>query len=51
MEKVFGLEIPENLEEACELNRTALVIYFMGDAFFSTVQDICQILHMHKVSE
>jgi hypothetical protein len=24
MERAFGLEIPENLAEACELNRTAL---------------------------
>jgi biuret amidohydrolase len=29
VEKAFGLEIPENLEDACELNRTALIVYDM----------------------
>jgi biuret amidohydrolase len=39
MEKVFGLEIPENLEEACELNRTALVIYDMQAGIFSQLSN------------
>jgi nicotinamidase-related amidase len=29
MERAFGLEIPENLAEACHPNRTALVVYDM----------------------
>ena len=29
MEKAFGLEIPETLEDACDLNRLALVVYDM----------------------
>src|SRR6266851_526370 len=29
MEKAFGLEIPETLEEACHPNRTALLVYDM----------------------
>lgn len=29
MERAFGLEIPENLEDACHLSRTALVVYDM----------------------
>jgi biuret amidohydrolase len=39
MEKVFGLEIPENLEEACELNRTALVVYDMQVGIFSQLSN------------
>jgi hypothetical protein len=29
VEKAFGLEIPESLEEACLPERTALVVYDM----------------------
>lgn len=39
MEKVFRLEIPENLEEACELNRTALVVYDMQVGIFSQLSN------------
>jgi biuret amidohydrolase len=39
MEKVFGLEIPENLEDACELNRTALLIYDMQVGIFSQLHN------------
>jgi biuret amidohydrolase len=39
MEKVFGLEIPENLEEACALNRTALVVYDMQAGIFSQLSN------------
>jgi biuret amidohydrolase len=39
MEKVFGLEIPENLEDACELNRTALVVYDMQVGIFSQLSN------------
>jgi biuret amidohydrolase len=39
MEKVFGLEIPENLEESCELNRTALVVYDMQVGIFSQLSN------------
>ena len=39
MEKAFGLEIPENLEEACELNRTALVVYDMQVGIFSQLSN------------
>jgi biuret amidohydrolase len=39
MEKVFGLEIPENLEEACALNRTALVVYDMQEGIFSQLSN------------
>jgi biuret amidohydrolase len=39
MEKVFGLEIPENLEEACELNRTALLVYDMQVGIFSQLHN------------
>jgi biuret amidohydrolase len=43
MEKVFGLEIPENLEEACELNRTALVVYDMQVGIFSQLSNSSEI--------
>jgi biuret amidohydrolase len=39
MEKAFGLEIPDNLEEACELNRTALVVYDMQVGIFSQLSN------------
>ena len=39
MEKAFGLEIPENLEDACELDRTALVVYDMQIGIFSQLSD------------
>jgi nicotinamidase-related amidase len=39
MEKVFGLEIPENLEDACELNRTALIVYDMQIGIFSQLNN------------
>lgn len=39
MEKAFGLEIPENLEEACELNRTALIVYDMQVGIFSQLSN------------
>ncbi|MDB9528149.1 cysteine hydrolase [Oscillatoria sp. CS-180] len=39
MEKAFGLEIPENLEDACELNRTALIVYDMQAGIFSQLSD------------
>jgi len=38
MEKAFGLEIPENLDDACELNRTALLVYDMQIGIFSQLQ-------------
>jgi biuret amidohydrolase len=43
MEKVFGLEIPENLEEACELHRTALVVYDMQMGIFSQLSNSSEI--------
>ncbi|EDX84661.1 isochorismatase family protein [Synechococcus sp. PCC 7335] len=39
MEKAFGLEIPESLEDACELNRTALVVYDMQVGIFSQLSN------------
>jgi biuret amidohydrolase len=39
MEKAFGLEIPENLGDACELNRTALIVYDMQVGIFSQLSD------------
>lgn len=39
MEKVFGLEIPENLSEACALNRTALVVYDMQAGILSQMKN------------
>jgi biuret amidohydrolase len=39
MEKAFGLEIPETLEDACELNRTALIVYDMQVGIFSQLSD------------
>jgi biuret amidohydrolase len=39
MEKVFGLEIPENLEDACVINRTALVVYDMQVGIFSQLSN------------
>ena len=39
MEKAFGLEIPENLEDACELNRTALIVYDMQIGIFSQLNN------------
>ncbi|MEO0375133.1 MAG: cysteine hydrolase [Cyanobacteria bacterium P01_A01_bin.17] len=39
MEKAFGLEIPENLEDACELNRTALIVYDMQIGIFSQLSN------------
>lgn len=39
MEKAFGLEIPENLAEACELHRTALVVYDMQVGIFSQLSN------------
>jgi biuret amidohydrolase len=39
MEKVFGLEIPENLVDACELNRTALIVYDMQIGIFSQLSN------------
>jgi biuret amidohydrolase len=50
MEKVFGLEIPENLEEACELNQTALVVYDMQVGIFSQLSNGSEIkLQVAKV--
>jgi biuret amidohydrolase len=43
MEKEFGLEIPENLEEACTLNRTALVVYDMQEGIFSQLSNSSEI--------
>jgi biuret amidohydrolase len=43
MEKAFGLEIPENLAEACELNRTALLVYDMQVGIFTQLSDGAQI--------
>jgi biuret amidohydrolase len=39
MEKAFGLEIPENLEDACELNRAALLVYDMQVGIFSQLSN------------
>ena len=39
MERAFGLEIPDNLEEACALQRTALVVYDMQVGIFSQLSD------------
>lgn len=39
MEKAFGLEIPETLEDACELNRTALIVYDMQIGIFSQLSN------------
>lgn len=39
MEKAFGLEIPESLEDACELTRTALVVYDMQIGIFSQLSN------------
>jgi biuret amidohydrolase len=39
MEKAFGLEIPEDLEEACQLDRTALVVYDMQVGIFGQLSN------------
>jgi nicotinamidase-related amidase len=39
MEKAFGLEIPESLEDACELNRTALIVYDMQIGIFNQLSN------------
>lgn len=39
MEKAFGLEIPENLEDACDPNRTALIVYDMQIGIFSQLSN------------
>lgn len=39
MENAFGLAIPENLTEACELNRTALLVYDMQVGIFSQLSN------------
>lgn len=39
MEKAFGLEIPENLEDACEIKRTALIVYDMQIGIFSQLSN------------
>lgn len=39
MEKAFGLDIPESLEDACELNRTALLVYDMQVGIFSQLSN------------
>ena len=39
MEKAFGLDIPENLDDACELKRTALLVYDMQIGIFSQLRD------------
>ncbi|MGF1513931.1 MAG: cysteine hydrolase family protein [Elainellaceae cyanobacterium] len=39
MERAFGLEIPENLEDACALSRTALVVYDMQIGIFSQLSN------------
>ncbi len=35
METAFGLEIPDTLEDACDLNRTALIVYDMQIGIFN----------------
>ncbi|MEL7313847.1 MAG: cysteine hydrolase [Cyanobacteria bacterium J06559_3] len=39
MEKAFGLEIPETLEDACELDRAALIVYDMQVGIFSQLSN------------
>lgn len=39
MEEAFGLEIPETLEDACELNRTALIVYDMQVGIFTQLSN------------
>ncbi len=39
MEKAFGLEIPESIEDACALNRTALLVYDMQVGIFSQLSN------------
>jgi biuret amidohydrolase len=39
MEKAFGLEIPEDLKEACQLNRTALIVYDMQVGIFGQLSN------------
>jgi biuret amidohydrolase len=43
MERAFGLQIPENLAEACELNRTALLVYDMQVGIFTQLSNGSQI--------
>src|SRR5262249_13471665 len=39
MEKAYGLEIPESLEEACSLRRTALLVYDMPVGILRQLRD------------
>ena len=39
MEKLYGLEIPESLEDACELNSLALIIYDMQVGILSQMKN------------
>ncbi len=43
MERAFGLEIPENLAESCQLHRTALVVYDMQVGIFSQLSNSAEI--------
>jgi biuret amidohydrolase len=43
MEKAFELEIPETLEDACTLNRTALIVYDMQVGIFSQLSNGAEI--------
>src|SRR5258708_2160052 len=39
MERAYGLEIPDNLEEACRPQRTALVVYDMQVGILHQLRD------------
>lgn len=43
MERAFGLEIPENLAESCQLHRAALVVYDMQVGIFSQLSNGAEI--------
>jgi nicotinamidase-related amidase len=44
VEKAFGLEIPENLEEACSPQRTAVVVYDMQVGILRQMRDGASVL-------
>ena len=44
MERVYGLEIPDSLAEACRPNRTALIVYDMQVGILSQMKIAADII-------
>ena len=44
MEKAFGLEIPQSLEEACNPRRMALIVYDMQVGILKQIKDAEKII-------